>query len=1190
MTKHRLLFDVQHRSLNVQDIHFLEASAGTGKTFTIEHLVVRLIIEASLSIEKILIVTFTRAATRELKVRIRGALMRTIEMLQGTTSVDYLQAIQEKGKAAIDEAVKKAHAALICFDAAQIFTLHGFCHRMLSEFAFECKIANGLPSPEDAQPAFYYKKAVQDFLLRKLSFHDYSPQQLRILLKKVRNDAFRFIDKVASILTQETQIASYPSLQELYETFTSRLSTLPSIVSEQAIEDFQHLSLCYKGMKGALDEEQLAALLAIVQEKKCSREQFDNLIAEEDWCLDRMLPENLKVKRKEPPHATLHYPGLLTALRQDLLPLIKAAGSPMKTLLRVAKDCQMHAREFLVHLECFSPDQMLRLLDTALDSAPFLEAVRKKYAAAIIDEFQDTDRIQWKIFKRAFLGALDTLCLVGDPKQSIYAFRSADIYTYLDAASALGKETHKYLDTNYRSAPALVHALNQLFSSPKGEGWLALPRIQSTMPVDPVKAGSKEIDSSFLLSRGAIHFFIGSAKRGRGTQWPSNEMEENALFPFIASEIWALKQKRDVPWEEIAVLVKDRFQAMRLLTYFKQHSIPSSFRRGENIASSDALFAFKDCLEAVLNPSDLSALKIALGGTLIGWNETHLRADWNSSLLHRAKIQMQLLQRTLQEKGFGPFFHAFLNHSWFLDDKNIGEKILQRGDLALYQDLRKLAEILIEEEIARKLQGEDFLVYLREMHALAEEQEQRFAIPPTESRGSVSLMTIHLSKGLEFDTVFALALASRHMMKEDDPVKKGPERQWIAFEEADPACLEAMEEIDAEKMRSLYVALTRAKQQLYIPYIIDESGKPLKIGNASPIELFFARMSQECKSSQQLYEEIAQLKLEDVNKILHMLSTSSSLTYDYLDPGKELLPLPSSETSPCVLVVPGTSIFIPEPIRLFSFSSLVSTNTGLIPIAPPLASSDQLPLGAATGTVVHRIFEDIFKRSLQHPLQEKRIEELLACEIADSPLEPFKATLFALVIDSLNLCLLPNAMRLRDVPASQLFCEMEFLFPYEGIAKPQFGSKSALFVQDPDSAQNAYSQSSMSFRTETGPAQKSSNLASKASFAIPSYKKNVMMKGFADLIFLYEDKYYLLDWKTNYLGPSLQDYSQEKIADAMKMHQYFLQASIYAAALKRYVKLFDNRPFEEIFGGAFYVFVRGNAVFHFFPSAEDALL
>jgi exodeoxyribonuclease V beta subunit len=882
-------------------------------------------------------------------------------------------------------------------------------------------------------------------------------------------------------------------------------------------------------------------LLAIVHEKTCSREQFGNLLSDEEWCLDRMLPENLKVKGK-PCNASLHYPGLLASLRQDLLPLIKAASCPMKILLRLAKDCQMHARELFVHLECFSPDQMLRLLDTALDSTPFLEAVRKKYAAAIIDEFQDTDPIQWKIFKRAFIGALDTLCLVGDPKQSIYAFRSADIYTYLDAASALGKEKHKYLDTNYRSAPVLVHALNQLFSSPKGEGWLALPRIQRAMPVDPVKAGSKEIDKCSLLCRGAIHFFIGSAKRGRGAQWPSNEMEENVLFPFLASEIWALKQKRDVPWEEIAVLVKDRFQAMRLLTYFKQYSIPSSFRRGENISGSDALFAFKDCLEAVLNPSDLSTLKIALGGILIGWNETHLRADWNSSFLHRAKIHMQLLQKTLLEKGFGPFFHSFLNLPWFLDEQGIGEKILRRGDLALYQDLRKLAEILIEEELTRKLQGEDFLIYLREMQGLAEEQEQRFAIPPTESRGSVSLMTIHLSKGLEFDTVFALALASRHMIREDEPVKKGSERQWIAFEETDPACLEAMEEIDAEKMRSLYVALTRAKQQLYIPYIIDESDKPLKIGNASPIELFFARMSQECKSSQQLYEEIAQLKQEGVNKLLRELSTSCSLTYDYLNPSKEQLLLQNSTTPPCTLVPPSTSVFVPDPIRLYSFSSLASKHSDPVTLPSLSASSDRLPLGASTGTVVHSIFEDIFKRSLHHPLQEKKIKELLACEIAGSPLESFQAMLFDLVIDHLNLLLLPNAMRLRDVPASQLFCEMEFLFPYERIAKPQFGSK------------------------------------------------NAMMKGFADLIFLYEDKYYLLDWKTNYLGPSHQEYSQEKIADAMAMHQYFLQASIYAAALKRYVKLFDNRPFEEIFGGAFYVFVRGKAVFHFFPSAEELKL
>ncbi len=138
-----MLFDVLSRNLNVFEPHFLEASAGTGKTFAIEHLVTRLLIESGepFLIEQILVVTFTRAATRELKFRIRRCLTRTkLELECGISSIDYLKAIQEQGEKKVKDAIERLDAALICFDSAQIYTLHGFCHRILKEFAFEAAI------------------------------------------------------------------------------------------------------------------------------------------------------------------------------------------------------------------------------------------------------------------------------------------------------------------------------------------------------------------------------------------------------------------------------------------------------------------------------------------------------------------------------------------------------------------------------------------------------------------------------------------------------------------------------------------------------------------------------------------------------------------------------------------------------------------------------------------------------------------------------------------------------------------------------------------------------------------------------------------------------------------------------------------------------------------------------------------
>lgn len=1112
-------FDIHRRDLNVQDVHFLEASAGTGKTYAIEHLAARLLLETPFSIDQILIVTFTRQATRELKARIRSTLIRTKEMLmEGVSQIDYLAHILEQGPDAVKEAIKKIDAALICFDTAQIFTIHGFCHRMLTECAFDCKIADVVASPDAVNPAFYYQKAVQDFLLYRIKPSEYSPQQLGIALKKWGGDPFRLIKKIVSLLSTESAFETYPTVQQLYEAFSTKLAVCPPVSASAMIEDFEQMSVCYKGMHKEEYQEQLEAWAQIVQDRTCSPEQFEALIGTQDCFLDKMQPSNLKVRARQP--ASLNCPGIFSQLRQELLPFVQEAASPMKILLRLSGDCRAHAREFLQSQECFSPDQMLVRLYEALDTPSFLEAVRNKYRAAIIDEFQDTDPLQWKIFQRLFLGHLDTLCLVGDPKQSIYAFRSADIYTYLDAARAVGEGKHKYLNTNFRSTPGLIDALNALFAAPKGDGWLALPKEKRSLPVEAVMAGSNEESASALLSRGAIHFFIAEAEKGRSAQWPTLGMEEGQLFPFIASEITRLRQKRDVPWEEIAVLIKDRFQAMRLVDYFKRWQIPASFRKGRDISQSDAVCAFKECLEAALSPSDLKLLKTALGNSLIRWDETLLRSSLDAPLLQRAKMHMKRLQKILYNEGFGPFFYAFLETAWTDDGFNVAENILRRGDTILYQDLQKLSQVLIEEEIARKLRASDFLRYLEEIDASPE--EQRFETPPQESKGSVAVMTVHLSKGLEFDTVFALGLASRHAVKEDEAVRKDG-GILIPFDEQHPACREALEELDAEKMRSLYVAMTRAKQQLYVPFALDISGikqTPLKIGDASPLEIFFARLSKECGSSEELYKEMARLDRHRVEEILHPLMEAHSLTFDYVEP---IAPPPAVLNTPSLpLQSPSLRVYIPQPHKLLSFSSL-AVKTGETSDIPAAEKNTGLPLGATTGIVLHRIFERLFQCRLHHPLHEKKIEELIAFEVEGTPFAPFQNALFEMVLSQLHLCLLGETLRLRDIPADHLYQELEFLYPM---------------------AEHSW------------------------------------MKGFADLVFFFEGKYYLLDWKTNYLGPKREDYSRERMEQAMEAHQYYMQASLYASALKRYVKLFDNRPFAEIFGGAFYVFVRGSAVLH----------
>jgi len=209
-------FDILSRQTPLQNRLFLEASAGTGKTFTIEHLVVRLLLETDFTLDQILVVTFTRAATRELKVRIRANLEKT---LSGDQPFDYLSELTDVQK-------EKIKTALLTFEKSQIFTIHGFCHRLLQEFAFEAFVGLELQEWEDKEE----KWAVLEFLR---NVDQLSPAQLKRLLGSVRNEIEKLVDKLLSSSENgETVLSS----AELLQTVNQRLSTLTPFSVREAFD------------------------------------------------------------------------------------------------------------------------------------------------------------------------------------------------------------------------------------------------------------------------------------------------------------------------------------------------------------------------------------------------------------------------------------------------------------------------------------------------------------------------------------------------------------------------------------------------------------------------------------------------------------------------------------------------------------------------------------------------------------------------------------------------------------------------------------------------------------------------------------------------------------------------------------------------------------------------------------------
>jgi exodeoxyribonuclease V beta subunit len=1119
-----MTFDVLSRDLNVFDRHFLEASAGTGKTFAIEHIVTRLLIEgkSSFSIEQILIVTFTRAATRELKKRIHSNLLRTQAELQSIPSLDYLKAICEQGEKAIKEASEKVEAALINYDSAQIYTLHGFCHRMLNEFAFEADVGFEISNPEEQEHLFLLEKMIKDHLKEDLVTPDFSPTQIKLLLNKYRGNHRKMISALVNATSNGKQIAPLLNFAELLEELIREISAFQVIEKGRFKSDIDLLRQTFKKMNDKEISKQIDLLSEILESKKCDPIQFDRLLKGE-FFLTKMGLEHLKVRAKMPDQ--LHYPGLLENLRRRLLPIIERAKDPAAIFLRLARDLKEKSQTLLDKKEKFSPDDLLLKVERAAESARFVECVRQKYRAAIIDEFQDTDPIQWNIFQKLFLTQLETICLVGDPKQSIYAFRNADIYTYLDAAKAMGSGAKKYLDTNYRSTAPLVEALNHLFSRAQGN-WISLPRSKDALRVMPVKAGAtcRENDSE-----ASLQFFIAVDKRGRSQKFPAQDMLKKKIFPFIVSEIFSLHCK-GIEYKDLAILIKDRYMAGEIVDYLKTHGIPANSKRAASITDSIAYFALKELLGAVCSPHDIGKIKAALGGPFIAWNIEQMSQGLEDVSLLQAKAQMQSLHHVLFERGFGVFFQALLKTRWGNSPFTLLEEMLRRGEVSLYLDLRKLSELIIEETVRHGLKGSSYLSFLEQIAIESESDDIRLRISSYEDKDSVTVMTMHMSKGLEFDTVFALGVASRHKLSEQIVIKKDGCSIMTTFDFEDSACQISLEEQDAEKMRQLYVALTRAKRRLYVPLVIDEEQKPIVVGEASAIELFFARLDQNPETYRELYHSAQCFNLARAKQILDSLSPQ--IQYRILD---EMPDISFAKENAAIELVPPQPLNIPSyDEQLFSFTALAKKeysheiSKSILGVS---FSPHTMPLGSETGHLLHLVFEKIFKQNLHHPLDENALKGFIDEELAFSSLEKWRSVILPWIIELLKKKLVNETIKtvshfsLSDVPGDQMQQEMEFFFP---ISKG-------------------------------------------------------MMKGFCDLLFEFDGKYYLLDWKSNYLGPSDEDYTQEKIIQVMCNNDYFLQASIYATALERYVKLFDNRPFSECFGGAIYYFIRGKAVYHFFP-------
>lgn len=1151
MNNHSVAFNVLDRNVNVHHNYLLEASAGTGKTFSIEHIVVRLLIETNpenqkrFLLDQILIVTFTRAAVRDLKTRIHNALESAVAALNliennSTNIPDYLQAIISLGQKEVDLSKRYLEQALATFDQAQIYTIHSFCMRMLTHFIFESDFHinekdNNLSKEEALQ-------LIRNFLRTKIQPGTYSAAQVHVILNHHDNCIEKVEEALFKYVNSDYNVKSSSHFSKCLEHFNQMMFKLKNdyhFQSEKLRQDFERQIGCYNKITDEVTES-ICKFLNLFSQNEWSEEDLDFLILDGLLICEFLGPENINKRKKPPEPASLNYPDLIAILQKTLTPLLNEARSYACIFARMVNECRQLLNTYLEEEEKQSKNDILKNMLNALKNPSFEEKILNLYHIAIVDEFQDTDPMQWEIFKKLFLDKGDRkIYVVGDPKQSIYAFRQADIYTYLNAAQSFSPDHRASLEINYRSQPSLIQGLNILFQAcPQMFPLPALPEKSIDCPLARIPTHAK--NRSFSDELKSIHFYHAQIKKIKsGANWPTSGDEEEFYFPFIAQEIMRLQRQDQLKFSQFAVLIKDRFQAQRLANFFEHYLIPNTIQKQLPLKESPAWNNLKELLRAILHPRDQSAVKIALGGQIIGWDSNQIKSLNNPPELERILSEFFILKRKLAKEGFAHFFYQFLQSCWHSDELSVMQKMLERekGDI-FFDELNQIASLLIEYQTHHSSSPEHLLEFLIECEYQSPEDEERLNRFTDPTRDAVSILTIYNSKGLEYDIVFAQALLNRYKNKDQFiPQKDGLSQYLIPnLDQNAEAYRKYCEELDAEKMRQLYVAITRAKYRLYLPVasVSDNySANSLEFGSASPIDLFLARLGKPSCNYEELYKRIEINADSYVQKFIKDYPANFSytaldemtftLSKIKLDKIPELIP-------PEHVEIPGATSFIQSFTSLTKYKS-VRLENGVTNMPHDFNCSEKnchtLPASNLTGKLLHKILETISISDIQGIGSPPELIHWVRPLVCATPFATWENVICEMIYQALKVNLNKNCC-LSEIDPLSLYRETEFLYP----------CGTEMYIEG--------------LQWNTG-----------------------FLKGVMDLVFRHNDLYYLVDWKSNWLGASTEDYTKEKMILAMEQSNYFIQAHIYKEALKRYLKLVDKRPFETIYGGCYYIFLRG---------------
>ncbi len=1149
-------------------IRLIEASAGTGKTYTIATLFLRLLLERRLEVDQILVVTFTKAATEELRDRIRARVGEALMALQGHRQQgqdpvldELLSKIEDK-----DEAGGFLADALTRMDESAVFTIHGFCQRVLQENAFE----SGAPFEAEfiTDETLLRHTIVRDFWRQNSQGKDYADSAWLLSKFKTPNG---LLNRLKSVLSQ------------------GELEIVPEVDFTKAEAALNDTKRAFKQWQAAYENDPKGPVEILKTHANINRSSYTKVIVarvvaglSEVMALDslplsmpieiverfshEMLCDKAKAGKSAPEHSFFKASDRFLEVFRTLQSLREAAW---------LTECWLHLKDQLkvrkAELQMLYFDDLLQQLSDALQGdrkTTLAAAILKRYPVAMIDEFQDTDPLQYRIFSTIYREeeAGTGLFMIGDPKQAIYSFRGADVFTYMQARALTDDTTDRFtLKTNWRSASALIRAVETLFTHRSANRPFVYDKEIRYIPV----SASPTADDKPLRVDGEVptplqFWHMPVAGKTLDNVSVSKQRAAFACAQRIAELLNKAKHghatigDKPLQAQHIAVLVRSHSQGDLMQQTLGELGVASVSLSRQSVFQSAQAEDLEVLLKAVIDPRYEGGIRAALSGELLGRSASQLHLLREDEDAWEAEVQ--LFRQAHQIWAGRGFIAAFLH---VLRGEQIVPRLLARpGGERSVTNLMQLAELLQVASLKR-IGMEPLLHWFAEQREDDGEDETK-QLRLESDAALVQIVTVHKSKGLEYPIVFLPFMWSVGG-RDSDVLFHGGEDKHLIWDVGSPDRERHKEETQSEKLaedvRLVYVAVTRAKHLCVVPW-----GRTKTMDKTALAWLLHQREQDGEYLSPNVKSMNDEDLLADVQQVVDQSGGSVSLE-QILDVDSTPVVYEGDVENNSPLAAQTFNGQIRNDWRLVSYSSLakgdhgggktdpespdhddltVGPKTLSEPIVGPVDDIFRFPRGPRAGTFLHLILEHLDFTETRDDVLAQSVESALVRHGFEAR---WQSTICGMLKQVLDTDLSGNGLFLRDLEAHHRRDEMEFVFPLNDLTTHKL---SALLGQ-----------------------QDLSLLANNLNFD----PARGLMKGYIDLVFEKEGCFYLADYKSNHLGDQASDYGMEALEIAMSDHQYDLQYLIYSVALHRFLATrIADYDYQRHFGGVYYLFLRGMRV------------